>query len=417
MEKDQTKVSIIIPVYNVERYLSDCLDSILDQSLYEIEIICVNDGSTDSSPMILQQYRRRDLRVVIVDFNMNKGQAYARNRGLETARGKYIYFVDADDMVKEGALEYLYNLMEAESLDGVLFSAETISEIRETVDLNYEMRYAAYPGTYTGTDIFSLLIDNSEYSHNVWRQFWRKEYLIQNHLFFHEKTSPHEDLLFTFRAIILAQSIRCINRACYICRKREGSIVTTKPNVKKLKAFIVCYGESLQFVQENQKLITNKLAAQLGSFFSLQKNYIVDTALYLCRNGFDISTLEVGNGFYRFVLNAFVFNRYLHIPEFLPTDILNRIKESKCIIVYGAGKVGHEVSDQLTRYGIVKFYVAETTKTIGVNERQVYSIDELLAYKEDSIVLVSVTSKYQDEMIRHLKKLGFQNYTVMCSKG
>jgi glycosyltransferase involved in cell wall biosynthesis len=102
-----TKISVIIPVYNVEKYLADCLKSIMNQTLSDIEIICVNDGSTDNSLKILKDYSVRDSRIKIIN-QTNKGAGAARNRGLEIAKGEYLYFIDSDDFADKKILEKLY---------------------------------------------------------------------------------------------------------------------------------------------------------------------------------------------------------------------------------------------------------------------------------------------------------------------
>ena len=107
-----TKVSVIVPVYNVEDYLCECLDSLITQTLSDIEIICINDGSTDNSLEILTNYSKRDSRIKIITQE-NKGLSSARNRGFEFINGKYTYFIDSDDILKSDALEKLYNLAEA----------------------------------------------------------------------------------------------------------------------------------------------------------------------------------------------------------------------------------------------------------------------------------------------------------------
>ena len=92
------KISVIIPVYNVEKYIRECLDSVLEQSLKDIEIICVNDGSTDSSRNILLEYRKKDSRVIVLD-KQNGGLSSARNSGIDIAQGKYVLFLDSDDLL------------------------------------------------------------------------------------------------------------------------------------------------------------------------------------------------------------------------------------------------------------------------------------------------------------------------------
>ena len=104
-----TKVSIIVPVYNTEKYLSKCLDSILEQTLSDFEIICVDDCSTDNSIKILEEYQNKDSRIKVLKNEENKGQGYSRNKALECVQGDYIGFIDSDDTIDKTYYEYLYN--------------------------------------------------------------------------------------------------------------------------------------------------------------------------------------------------------------------------------------------------------------------------------------------------------------------
>ena len=110
------KVSVILPVYNTEKYLPECLDSIINQSLRDIEIICVDDGSTDSSLQILKEYAEKDKRISVIHKN-NGGQGSARNVGLNHAKGEYITFVDSDDYITEDMIYYLLKFLEDNKLD------------------------------------------------------------------------------------------------------------------------------------------------------------------------------------------------------------------------------------------------------------------------------------------------------------
>ena len=124
--KDSPVVSIIIPVYNVEKYLARCLDSVLGQSFRDIEVICVNDGSTDSSPEILRRYADLDERILVITQE-NRGIAAARNAGLDAASGKYISFVDSDDEVVSDIYEKLFSSNQ-EDFDAICFSAQELLE-------------------------------------------------------------------------------------------------------------------------------------------------------------------------------------------------------------------------------------------------------------------------------------------------
>ena len=99
-------VSIVIPVYNVEKYLKQCLESVVNQTLDKIEVICINDGSTDNSLNILKEYEKKYNNIIIIDQE-NKGPGFARNIGMKRASGKYIYFLDSDDYIELNAMEIL----------------------------------------------------------------------------------------------------------------------------------------------------------------------------------------------------------------------------------------------------------------------------------------------------------------------
>ncbi len=116
-------ISVIVPVYNVENYLKGCLESLVNQTLYDIEIICVNDGSTDKSLDILNKYRKQDSRIILVN-KANEGVSIARNDGLRIAGGGYVVFVDADDYVEKCLCERLYEVIVQTNTDIIVYGAE-----------------------------------------------------------------------------------------------------------------------------------------------------------------------------------------------------------------------------------------------------------------------------------------------------
>ena len=116
------EISVVIPVYNVEDYLEECLDSIVNQTFTDLEIICVNDGSKDNSLEILNEYAKKDDRIIVIDQE-NGGHAVATNVGMEYATGKYLFLMDSDDSLKLDALELTYNAAEEKNVDFVLFQA------------------------------------------------------------------------------------------------------------------------------------------------------------------------------------------------------------------------------------------------------------------------------------------------------
>lgn len=121
------KVSVIIPVFNAQKYLRDCLDSIIFQSLKDIEIICINDGSEDHSLELLNEYSQKHYNINVL-VQKNYGRSIARNRGISQAKGEYIIFLDSDDLLESYALAYLWNIAKKNDLDVLYFDAKTIYE-------------------------------------------------------------------------------------------------------------------------------------------------------------------------------------------------------------------------------------------------------------------------------------------------
>ena len=112
-------ISVVVPVYNVEKYLEECLNSLLRQNMDEMEIVCVEDKSTDRSLCILKEYEQKDKRIKIVENKQNGGLAYSRNQVIKIAKGKYIVFVDSDDMLVDNALRELYEYAESNELEEI----------------------------------------------------------------------------------------------------------------------------------------------------------------------------------------------------------------------------------------------------------------------------------------------------------
>ena len=125
-----TKVSIIVPVYNVEEYLKECLDSLVKQTLTDLEFICINDGSTDSSLEILNEYAKKDGRFIILSQE-NQGQGVARNNAIQISKGEYIAFLDPDDWVELNALEILYNFAKEKNAQIVQFNYKEYNEEKD----------------------------------------------------------------------------------------------------------------------------------------------------------------------------------------------------------------------------------------------------------------------------------------------
>ena len=223
------KFSVIIPVYNVEAYLQACLDSVLNQTFEDWEAICVNDGSTDNSAAILEEYGHKDGRFKIVN-QPNGGLSAARNTGLKAAAGEYVLFLDSDDWLEGNALERVSESLANE--DMLCFSGRRFFE----KEGRYHEADQLKPWSYaTGMDYYNenaLAVRDFAFVCVVLRAY-KREFLVGHHLWFKEGIF-HEDNLFTPLACYYAGKVKVINDCLYDYRVRANSITTTG-NVKRLR--------------------------------------------------------------------------------------------------------------------------------------------------------------------------------------
>lgn len=220
-------ISIIIPVYNVEQFLRDCLNSVVAQTYTNYEVVCVNDGSTDGSLAILTEYQK-NYKQINVFKQENKGLSAARNTGLQKAKGDYIFFLDSDDWIESTALEILAGKQSGEDL--VCFNGCRVFEDGRTEESDSGIEEIQLTG-WEYYRKYALVHRQFHFVCSVLR-LYRREYLLQNNLFF-EEGIYHEDNLFTPLACYYAQAVKVIPDILYIYRIREGSIMQT-PNVQKL---------------------------------------------------------------------------------------------------------------------------------------------------------------------------------------
>lgn len=223
------KVSIIVPVYNTEKYLSVCLDCLINQTLFDLEIICVNDCSTDGSLAILQKYASHDNRIKIINFSENKGVSVARNTGIENATGEYIGFVDSDDLVDKEFFEKLY--ISAKDNDADICRAEIMRE--ETngnkTTSNFNQNIIKY------NDKLFFYVDFTT-------AIYRLEFLNKNKILFPETRRIAEDLIFLNNAVLKCNKVCTAQDIYYHYIRRSDSVtmseVSFEDNVSRCEAMV-----------------------------------------------------------------------------------------------------------------------------------------------------------------------------------
>ncbi len=271
------KISIIIPVYNVNAYLQECLESILNQDLKEIEVICINDGSTDNSLEILKNYQKKDSRIIIINQE-NKGQGEARNAGIEAGKGEYLFFVDPDDYIEGNTLSKVYSFAKENNSDIVWFDYRTFNEYSGEVK---EKKFPEYL-SLKKQEAKELNKIFPATSYPVWNRIFKTDFIKKNHIKF-PKTKTFEDGIFSTIATITNKRTDYIPLFVYCYRERAGSITHTNDDkglgvfeaIKQLEEFLKSYN----LYNEYKKGFENyKLTCFIGGFYlisdNLKKKYI-----------------------------------------------------------------------------------------------------------------------------------------------
>lgn len=239
MCKEQIKVSIIVPVYNTSQYLEKCLDSLIKQTLKDIEIICVNDGSTDDSGKILENYAKKDKRVVVIN-QKNMGQSAARNAGLDAARGEYIGFVDSDDYVLADMYRKLYENALNHNSDVVMSSIKVLDSKTNQITEN---------DSYLSVGVFNSHFDNRCFTYKdckdfifricvvPWNKLYKASFLKLNGIKF-VKGLNFEDNVFALEVFLNAK-MSIVRDALIVYRRDSLTSYSFNNDSKKLDFFKV----------------------------------------------------------------------------------------------------------------------------------------------------------------------------------
>jgi len=259
-------LSLVIPVYNVEEYLESCIDSVLSQNDKDLEIICVNDGSTDSSRDILRRYEKKVYNMRIIDQE-NKGLSGARNEGILNAKGKWVMFLDSDDKLEDDFVKALIPFLRSNNdCDLVEYEYKTIypnGAIRRNCNF-----FKVKTLNMSGTEVFNNKIKTNTFYFSAWNKVLKKDFLINNEIFFREGVL-YEDIEFSTKAINIAENIKFLNEVGTIYYKRNSGTITTTKSKRNLER-MNSYARMIDFLYDYNSNILDK------QFF---KNYIVSRVL------------------------------------------------------------------------------------------------------------------------------------------
>lgn len=249
-----TKLSIIVPVYNVEKYLPKCLESLIKQTLKDIEIICVNDGSMDNSLAILKEFASKDSRIRIID-NQHQGVAKTRNTGIEQSTGEYIGFVDSDDYIDIDFFEKLYNSATKSNSDIAIAS---ILKHKNFFNI-YNAKYTKEETAITIQDKIKLCEDKKHFFFYAWNKIYHSGFIKENNIKFSEG-QIYEDVMFAIKALYYSNKIISVYGTKYHYIEHENSLTKYKDKTgEKEHDLIKAYSELQEFCNSKNIEISERL--------------------------------------------------------------------------------------------------------------------------------------------------------------
>lgn len=410
-------VSVVIPVYNVEEYLQECLLSVLEQSEKNIEVICINDGSTDRSRDILEVFASIDARIKVINQD-NHGLAFTRNVAFSYIKGKYLLYIDGDDMLRQGALEELLTIAGEKETDIVCFDAECLFmpdvKFDEAKDRYYK-RKTSY-GLGTGKELFARMYTRERFTDSACLMFIKREWLLDQKIYFYNGIL-YEDSIFSIQCMIKAQRVFHINQKYYVYRIRSGSIMTTNPfRAENLYSRAIGLQHLLKIYREEE--LTD---FQQEAFCKWIKS-IVDA---ICHIGRKITRDEL-NRFYfmpeakklklELELGNISWNRICERVEI--QNVFERFGKEKNIVIYGAGIRGKRLLEYfslLDNAVRVKCFVVTSQKSSPDKIRgvRVESLEQGYVLEREDFIIISFKGEEGLSLKDELERKGYKKVMVL----
>lgn len=411
------KISIIVPVYNTEKYIKDCLDSILNQSFKDFEILCINDGSTDRTLQILEKYKADDKRITVINQE-NRGQSAARNIGIDKAEGDYICFVDSDDMIVKDTLKILVDAIEKYNVDIVNYeTAPLIYESDYVKEKNNKDEYYlvrnSYKSVVNGRALFTEMVENGDFVDSACLLFIKRQWLLNKSIFFCEGML-YEDAIFSIQCFFQCCRMKHIKDRLYQYRVRDNSTMTEKMLFKHQVSRIWQFSECLRIIYSLAKTEREVSALALYAGMCMRCAKYVNFKL----DNDEKEKIKQLDSLYGLLAKTMDLNRISEQcnRELYLEGLLAIVKNAEHIILYGASIVGNKVKNYIAMNGmenkILGFATSHEIAPKLVDGLCVKSITEYMP-REDLVVIISAGENHHTDMYNMAKKLGFEKIYVI----
>lgn len=268
------KVSVIIPIYNAEKFLSLCLESIINQTYKNLEIVLVNDGSLDNSIEICRQYAERDNRIKIID-DKNRGVSYARNKGIEKATGQYILFIDSDDIVKKNYIDILVKKINKNTnLDMAVCAYEEVNlNCNKKKNYNIDNSKIALLTGSLKKDYYLI----REFLNTPWGKLYKTQIIKKHNIRFPDKCNIAEDQIFNYQYYLYVKEYIYINEPLYVYMHRKNSSLGTLKNEKTFSYDILNFKMKKNFlktmqIENEEKILSDWAVVLINKYTTIDMN-------------------------------------------------------------------------------------------------------------------------------------------------
>lgn len=420
------KVSILTPVYNVEKYLRQCLESLVKQTLTDVEFICINDGSKDKSFEILKEYATIDARFKIID-KQNSGYGDSMNAGLRVASGEYIGIVESDDFAEADMFEKLYEA--AVNNDAEVVRSNFLNYWENIEEKEELLKGEIYNTVFSPEKEKNRLFAFTPY---IWSSIYKREFLLKNDIWFNPTPgASYQDFSFNAKVLACAQRVYLLEDAfLHYRRDNEASSVNSKG---KVYCMFDEYAETKKYLMEKGKLHgingywlaykiystglgnCSRVAFEYKSLFweKLMDEFVWCEQEELFKREFfsyeqwsEITNI-LKNGNSEFVKRYAGWQKEKAVREYFDREINNKI-----CYVYGAGKIGSEIVKLLLKRGTMPDGVVVSNKENNpgnIYGIRVYSIDEIKPPCDDMVFLLALKEEWQYEVLTDLSKRNYKN--------
>ena len=397
-------ISVVVPIYNKGCFLQQCISSVLESTLKNIEVICVDDASTDNSKQVLREIAQKDKRVFIIENTQNYGVSYSRNKGIQCAKGKYIFFLDADDFIEKDALQVYFQHLENNQAQGCFI---------KLIDNNGKETgiHGKYDDIYCGIKLLDQFVQNNEAFLYACGAIWQRKFLIENDIIF-EKLKIGEGGLFILNALLKAQRVVYSNYSGYHYVINETS--TNQRHEAMQEAAIGQAKQLIFMIKSMQSKSSNKEITHFLQWYT--KKYIGGIRNIRFDNQEQMGEFfpNEEDRYLFFLIRGNYLEHHIQISENMEIKMVQKGK----IYLYGAGYETLDAIKYCHRIGVEICGIFVTSKHNNPDNIYGFHVSEFREQliKDKSVpILITAHKKHQKEIKNYLIQCGIEN--IACLKG